>query len=251
MKRRVGLAGFTITEVMIVLAVTGVLFAVIAATITGRQRSNEFTQSINDIRSELQQQISEVQAGYYPRSGNFECTAGPTINSVGNVEQGANDACVYLGKAFQFAAGNPENIRIYTIVGNRSANDMTAANPTPIKPTTLSDDTIQLRYGLTVAWIRYSGVNTGTFAVMNSPLDTAVDRASGNTQVDIYGLPSPQLNQADGLLSETHLNSIAANPSTGVAICLNSAGTDQNGLITIGQDNRQLAVDLRIRSGTC
>lgn len=252
MKRRVGIAGFTIVEVMIVLVVTSLLFTLIALTIAGRQRSNEFTQAINDVRSALQQQISEVQAGYYPRSGSFSCNSGPSISTGGSVGQGSNGPCVYLGKAFQFGLSSaPETVRVYTVVGNRSGTDIASANPTPVTPVSVSDYTFQLKYGLTVGWIRYAGTNTGTFAVMNAPLDTSVSQANGNTQLDVYGMPAPSLGQADGLLTATHLDSIVANPAGGVQICLNSGGTNQNGLITIGQNNRQLAVDLKIRDGVC
>ena|SRR5476651_379650 len=45
--------GFTIVEVLIVLAVTGILFASTLSLMSGRQNRAEFTQAINNIKSQI------------------------------------------------------------------------------------------------------------------------------------------------------------------------------------------------------
>ena len=95
--------GFTIVEVMIVLAITGGLFISAAVMISGRTNKAQFEQSINQITAQLRQSINEVSTGYYPNRG-FQCQAnGATVSiTAGTTEQGTNSGCMLLGKALQF-----------------------------------------------------------------------------------------------------------------------------------------------------
>ena len=104
--------GFTIVEVMIVLAVSGMLLVSAAALIDGRQSRTEFTTAVNDEQQQIQQIINETASGYYPNNQDFTCTpsptASPTLNSVApgtGTQQGANQGCIFLGKAIQFGTG--------------------------------------------------------------------------------------------------------------------------------------------------
>ena len=68
MKRRAwagNTAGYTILEVMIVMTVTGALFATTALLLSGKQAQSEATQSVRRLESELQLVASEVGNGYY------------------------------------------------------------------------------------------------------------------------------------------------------------------------------------------
>lgn len=254
MKRRVGLAGFTIVETMIVLAVTGALFVMIAATLAGRQRSNEFTQSINDVRSHIQQVITEVQNGYYPNA-NYSCTASATsvIISSGSDTQGTNTGCVFLGKIMQFSpAGATDQVIVYPVAGIRTQTDILNADPSVVVHDSTADasTTLGLKYGLTIEKMRAGGSNVGAFGVLSS-MDTTNPGKSGDQQFDIYGyrdIPLGHDKLTDG-------NSLTANyvknPSGGVQLCFKSGGTNQYGLITIGNNNSQLSVDLQIMDSVC
>ena len=57
--------GYTIIEVMIVLAVSGVMFIIAASFISGKQESTAFTEGANEFASQLQQTIAEVADGQY------------------------------------------------------------------------------------------------------------------------------------------------------------------------------------------
>src|SRR5581483_1475770 len=96
--------GFTIIEVLIVLAVTAAMFLLAVLSINGKQNTAEFQQAINDIRSSLQQEIDQVAAGDYSNTGNFTCdgTGGSLVIAKGVNKQGSNTGCIYLGKALQF-----------------------------------------------------------------------------------------------------------------------------------------------------
>lgn len=257
MKRGGMSAGFTIVETMIVLAVTGALFTAIVVTLSGRQHSNEFSQAIQDARAQIQQTISEVQAGYYANLGNFDCQAGPSGPTFTNVSsgQGTNQDCIYLGDALQFglvdAAGNQE-IGVWPVAGLRAGTDLASAKPTPIAGVN-EMQTTSLKYGLTVTAMAYGSGNTPTGAVgILSSVSDVNTVQTGTPQIDVYAISNTSLTASEtaaesSLVSAFHpATDLIKNPDGGIKICLKSGGTDQYGLITVGENHQQLSVDLQI-----
>lgn len=118
--------GYTIIEVMIFLAVSGVMFLIAAAFVSGKQDQVQFRQSMNDINTQVQQVINNVINGYYPSGTSFTCSVSGTgslsITSGGNT-QGTNAGCVFLGQVIQFGAGssgqNPNDYGIFTVAGSQ------------------------------------------------------------------------------------------------------------------------------------
>ena len=137
--------GFTVIEVLIVLAVSGMLFVSAAILISGKQNQTAFDQSIRQVQSQVQQLISDVATGYYPNSENFRCTisgGNPTL-SAGAARQGTNSGCIFVGKAVQFGVGaaNSEIFNGYTIsgvqrggAGGTETASMAEANPSVVAP---------------------------------------------------------------------------------------------------------------------
>lgn len=260
MKRRVGIRGFTIVETMVVLAVTGGLFVMIVATLSGRQRSNEFIQSINDVRTRIQQVISETQNGYYANMGDFQCSgAGGTVNITKpaiSPAQGENQDCVFLGKVIQFGvgSGNGEQARVYPIVGLRKATTFAAAAPTPVYRSGVVDEStyFDMKYGLQMVKMLSRNVEIGAFGVLSS-LDSSNPGKSGDQQFSVYGVhgtkPTPGYDKdqaAQRVKNAFGSGLYDTNPSGGVKICFSSGGTNQYGLITVGDNGGQLSVDLNI-----
>lgn len=268
MRRRSQQAGFTIVEVMIVLAVTGALFVGIASTLAGRQRQAEFTQAINEVRSQIQQTISEVQEGYYASGNNFSCTAsgtGPgssiTFASVapGAKAQGTNGGCIFLGKALHFTTS--DGYDIFPVAGLQSATNFMSSRPTAIYNTSGVDQSVSVKYkfGITVVAMKYAGASSASTIGVFSSFDDTNAQEGSNQQADIYGMPSAALtsNKATAAgqiktdldtVTASSLGSLTQNPNGGVQICFKSGGTDNYGLITVGQNNRQGAVELTITS---
>ncbi|HYH75162.1 MAG TPA: type II secretion system protein [Candidatus Saccharimonadales bacterium] len=263
-------SGFTIVETMIVLAVSGGLFLVAALAVSGKQARQEFTQSIQDVRSQIQQVVNEVATGYYPNMNNLSCTVGangPVFSGIA-AGQGENAGCISLGKAIQFdvAGTNPEQMRVYTVAGlqkqsnGNDVEDLDDAKPKVVAPSTTAPgnpditDRKLLLYGLSTLRMTdlNTGANIGSFGVLSTlaKYGTA-GMDSSSQQLKAYPIANTSLN-ATALAGAESINNnlITSSPAVdkGVAICFVSGGTDQSGLITIGGGNRQLSVTLQIKS---
>src|SRR4051812_28553600 len=95
--------GYTVIEVMIVLAVSGLMFVIATNFISGKQAKTSFTAGSNELASKVQDLIGEVNDGKYSDIP-LSCSAnigGPTSVSDGAPDaetQGTNPQCVFLGK---------------------------------------------------------------------------------------------------------------------------------------------------------
>jgi type II secretory pathway pseudopilin PulG len=268
---------------MVVLAVTGVLFVIIAVTLSGRQNTAEFTRAIQSVQSEIQQTIDQVSAGFYPNAGNFTCTSGGggVQFAAGSTGQGANKDCVFLGKVIQFqvAGTDPEQYQIYTIaglhgvsIGASSPFVNTAPKVVGIGGNYTDYSTAKfLQYGLTTLWVHANGSSMGAVGFLMEPGSLAAGSTSGydsgSQPIDLVPIRSTALSQTmqqavtgiensangSGGLNDPLLTASApVNPAGGVQICFVSGATRQSGLMTIGSSGRQLLVKLDIRSNrTC
>lgn len=275
-------AGFTIVETLIVLAVSGFLFAAIAASISGRASSAEFTQSIQNVQSQVRQAISEVSTGYYPNSGNFSCQRNGIGLKFSNVsrEQGSNQDCIFLGKVLQFGVGaDPELFYTYPVAGLRSnpAGDLNTnfnqSSPQLIasgtRYTSVPDESVAnvLQYGLSV--VSHTTGGTGMYYNGNSASDTQIgavgfisnlgdlsDSGDHSQHVNLMAVSGTSLGitKDDGVaaINANLADSVSSVSASDVEICFVSGGTNQSGLMTIGGNGRQLSVDMKIFSSrTC
>ena len=270
-------------EVLIVLAITGLLFAATAALLAGKQNQTAFDQAIRQVQAQIQQGINDVAVGYFPNVGNVKCTAGgsgPDIVALSGSQQGANTGCVFLGKAMQFGvSADPEMVVTHTIAALQkdpvTGGDVTSllvALPKGVAPSSVdpnipdADTSEPLQQGLTTYRMWYnSGAGDrkiGEVAFTNSLASySGGSIISGSQQVvvvpvddggikSVIGAGKTATDGIDAINSSLKLS--PTNPTSGVFICLVSAGTTQSGLITIGNNGRQLSVKLDIKSDkTC
>lgn len=264
-----GPRGFTVIEVLVVLAVTGGLFIGAALLIAGRQQQTEFNQAIRQVQSQIQQIINNVQTGHYPSTNSFQCTAtasGPSFTAGTGTQQGANSGCIFLGEAMQFkvAGTRPEQFSVFSLAGlqKSGANEVTSlaqAMPKAIPGITTSQE---LQGGLSTVdmWYVSGGVkrSIGVVAFVNSLAQfSGGSIVSGTQQVNVVPVDDNQANSALDKTNEQAASAIDAslatspvNPASGVFLCFESGGTRQSGLITIGTNARQLSVTLDIKSNT-
>lgn len=274
-------SGFTVVEVMIVLAVSSLILLGAILVFSGKQTRTEFSQSVNQLQTEIQQTINDTSNGYYPTNNNFSCsqdraTGYPDIAQASNQGQGQNLGCIFLGKVMQFAVSSytDPNINVYTIVGGQnqfsngavsssSADDLSNSNaiilaapaginqyPAPLPPQ------YTLEYGLQIQCI-VVGVLTnancvpasslGSIAFAISPSGSATSN-SNEIMTNAIALAGTQLGQGGpSTVGVTNINNALANlqnnPSGVINICVNQgSGTSRSGLITLGTNSGHLVV---------
>jgi prepilin-type N-terminal cleavage/methylation domain-containing protein len=147
-------SGYTIVEVMIVLAVSGVMFLIAASFINGKQARTAFTAGVNQMASNLQDIIEQVTDGKYsdiPLSCLFDGTRTPALTfPAGNNQQGTNASCVFLGKILHFQeSGLPgttytQQYEIFSLAGGRANGSTALATPTAADATVISSPTADL-----------------------------------------------------------------------------------------------------------
>ena len=275
--------GFTVIEVLIVLAVTAGLFVSAAIMIGGRQNQTAFDQAVRQIESQIQQVINEVSNGYFPDT-DFSCSAGalgPVLSSAPSGGQGTKSGCIFVGKAIQFriTGTDPEQFIIHTLAGlqklpsGQETTGLYNALPKSVAPSTAEpanpDISIveKLENGLTTSGMWYNSgagdVPVGIVAfVITLP---GYDAGTGTIKP---GAPYVQAIPVVGSALDTtvavgadalgnynfHQPSISPrDPIGGTTICFASGGTNQSAKITIGGEGRPLEVNLSIISGntTC
>ena len=266
--------GYTIVEVMIVLAISAAMFVLVISSLAGRQNRTEFTTSIQNLKTQISQTISEISAGYYPSYNNFTCTdvgGVPTIVS-GSRAQGENSDCIFLGKVIQFGVSNtnPEQFVTYSVVGLRQSGGaevttLTAAAPHVIAPSidlpNVPDNTEVRSLGgnMTTLWIHYGNLNTNIGAVGFISTLASYSGGSlqnGSQQVSLAPVNGTSIGKTKLDTAKSINDNLASSPTNGndqgVKMCIASGGTDQSGLITIGGNGRDLSVNLIVKENkTC
>lgn len=277
--------GYTIVELLIFLAVSSAMFVSAMALLSGRQARTEFQQSMGNLSSELQDIANDVSTGYYAPNqrsgGSFSCAAAGgviTLSPSASDTQGANSSCIFIGKAIKFRPdGNSQDYVNMTLIGQRQ----TSAG---INVQTLAQAGIKAA----VASNAGIGVDTSTTTTINggarfdcmlyytSPNPTIPDApcsssapssdvitfittfvATGNASVNVL-MPSRTVNTsrtideaATDVENYVDQRNSVKNPAGGIYICVNSTGSDQHGLITIGGNASGLSTDFTISQGKC
>lgn len=138
MKR--GLQGYTFIEVMLVLAISTMLFFSAAIIFYGQQRQTQFSQSMEDLSSRIQTYATQINSGsFFDQSGYTCATTGSPPRarlSAGSSPLGSNTNCIVLGQAFQVDTSE-DKIYLYTVFGSRvqpngeQSATLEQANPEP------------------------------------------------------------------------------------------------------------------------
>jgi type II secretory pathway pseudopilin PulG len=276
--------GFTIVEVLIVLVVTGLLFLSAVALISGRSGQAEFDQSSRDFQQQIQDAITQVEAGNYNGTPK-DCTisAGNSslvFNGTSTGGQGTDNNCIFIGNVLQFGLNNGTGFDTYVLGGQRtvvaqngSSEDVTGLNnalPTIVETGGSQLDVVpgSLEYGLhTYTKLSASSMNystngglsltpIGAFALVYSFAQySGGNIKSGSQQVNVVPVVGSTLNESpsqlesliDGSGSPFRTASPDNSSGTEVTICTKSASTNQYALVTIGSGNGgQLSVTLTI-----
>lgn len=275
--------GYTITETMIFLAVSGGLFLMAMLLVNGQQGRTEFTQGARDMESRVRDVLDDVSTGYYPANPNYTCERdlnndeGPDFaDNPGVRGQGANSECIFIGRVIQFrvASTNDEEYNVISVAGIRLAlvgdTEVTtikearprALVPTPGDSNNPPDLTENSKYpgGMRVGKVTYQNgglpvvvSSMGVFTTFGIPDINGLK--SGSLNVNILALgsaPETRIAFSNDVINNLHeaTSNPVTNPSGGMQVCFVSTGSNQIAIMTIGGSGRQSAVDMEIKSGT-
>ncbi len=164
--------GFTIIEVMIVLASTGALLLIAFSIINGEVRSTAKINSIKSFQIGLQNFANSVTSGRYTFADDTKCEdrdgSGPIITNIppSPSTQGASNNCQFLGKlmALPSNTSNDQSLDIFPVAGTQCTNagqpcvypaDLLTSNPRVVNvPSDISS--LQLGTNLYIKCIYYS-----------------------------------------------------------------------------------------------
>jgi hypothetical protein len=251
-------------EVMIFLAVSGVMFIVAAGFINGKQSNSEFRQGMNEINSNIQQVINDVSNGVYPTGGDFACQASASgaVTFGGPVKAlGTNKGCAFMGKIMQFALSGTDSqgYNTYTVVGRQFQTDdstllppanFNEAHPVAVTGSGLSAGSQNLtvrqdlKWGVRVDQI-YNGDTShpvgaiGFFAGFAS--NQSGDLASGASTPIAVAIPNSQLNQSSNAIDSwvSGLSTATLDTNPDITMCFRGSG-GQYGRLNVGSsDNVQ------------
>jgi prepilin-type N-terminal cleavage/methylation domain-containing protein len=127
-------SGYTIVEIMIVLAISGVIFVSGFALFNGQGAEVNFNQGVADLASELSTQARSVSTSQFYGAQGYSCTASgnpprATLSASDTAAGATNQDCLSIGKAFEAASG-ARDIYIYNVLGNR----LTYSNGSAVGP---------------------------------------------------------------------------------------------------------------------
>jgi len=242
--------GYTIVEVMVVLAVSGVMFLIAAQFINGKQQRAAFTSGVNDMASQIQDVIEQVTDGKYSDIPlNCSLTTPTTIGfSVGTQTQGTHAACAFVGKFLHFNVNGDKTLyEVFSLAAPSAATDLNGVKPidggsysltvqatTPqsldVKKVTINGTTQVYGFGFTQS--QGSVISTGT---------TTTGYSSGGQTINlVYGNISPTASESTAATSITGNGSSPAPliAAKSVSVCMTDGsryaqillgGSDTNG----------------------
>ena len=239
--------GFTIIEVILFLAISGLLLGVAIATISANINNSRFNDAIRSTTSYLQRQYSEVAAGQSDRKDAITCDSSGQVTTGTPRPLGMTD-CVVMGRFIKLE-GTKFTVRYITgyrasLVGI-SADDTAAVmqmNPR-VAGTIAYEGEYGVPWGITLVNTRLTGVpspspSTG-FAIIRSP-------ASGN----ILYYTEENITSSEPVLDAAFIN--AGNLNRTAQLCFADNSTSRAGRINInnGQGQEIIQTDLATQ-GSC
>jgi prepilin-type N-terminal cleavage/methylation domain-containing protein len=231
--------GYTIIEVMIVLAVSGVMFVIAASFISGKEASSAFTEGSNEFSSQLQQIVSQVADGQYT-DVNLNCTVAIPGNTLTFTDgdsdqslQGTNAACDFLGKFVHFQESSDKtSYEVFSLAGART--DDTLVSATPIVGNGIDLTTQQTTpQALNVVDVKVTDASGTThtsdgigFVQSQATCDAADSCVSGSQIVSMVYAPGLDAPAGSSMGETAAKNAITGNltPAAAAVICL-SDGT--------------------------
>lgn len=253
--------GYTIIEVMIVLAIsTSLLFSALLV-FRGQQDRTVYTQAIQDLNSKIINYANQVGAGTFPDSEQYDCDSSgvrPTLKQAAG-SLGSRQGCIFLGRAIQ-TNQNSGNIEIYTVLGKQTQSDgdpvtnISQASPepairtdgpcsgNPIPTCWVMTDNYQLAGGAKIVGATDDNSNDTYMAGIYTSLDQIDGESSGALQQTLWGyqISNPTFFGTGGSGTKDCIESSGGAPGSCVngqisqwKLCIQNADNNHSFLLTV------------------
>jgi len=140
--------GFTIIEVVLFLAITGLMIAGILASTGIGLNLQRYKDAVDSLQSFIQSQYSQTLNVKNEILTNISCTNGSvTFNAVGTINRGQSN-CVLMGR-YLTSSNNGQSLESYPVVGFKSGTSTSSDDYSAIKNYTLTKiDSLVEKYNL-------------------------------------------------------------------------------------------------------
>lgn len=270
-------SGFTIIEVMIFLAISGIIFAASINQMISEQKKTEFATGLGSFVSRLQTIANNVNNGYFNFPTTVSCIAsstGPSIGSRASKFSASSSSpinhCIYIGDVISFSSiiGGVQTYNNYPVIGLQYANSSTSsqsidssslATAQP-KTSSLLMTSATMPYGLTVSSIKYrnNGGSTssigayGYFTTFNGHANNSTLN-SGSQSTTLDPLPSTNTSESNKQIISI-INSLTDNCGSPVnsspVICYQPSSSGPIPSSNIAPINPSSGIQICVNSGT-
>lgn len=199
-------AGFTIVEITLFMAITGMLFLIAIAGTGNAIRSFRFTDSGRSLETFAQKQYDDIVNGLNGRSASVSCSGGTIDTSTSQTVGSSN--CLLIGKLIIFAAGSTD-VNVYPVIGaepigvNYAQSDeqlITAFAPKTV--TTTNTSTYQIPWGAVPSGFKRTSDNVAAngLLLIRSPKSSRIVsytfKVTGAVPTDLSTIVSTAANRA-------------------------------------------------------
>lgn len=274
------IGGYTIIEVMIFLAVSGLMFVSAMVLIGGQQNRAQFVNSVRDFESELNDIANNVATGYYIKGGDFKCVIGGDGNVSFPEGQtagiGENEACIYVGTVIKFGNDNQrDSYHLMTMAGLRTTDGSTnVANLAEAQPKVvvhgpqgMNEDNLivhkRLTYGNTIQCVKI-GDNPDCLVNPNAAVGffttftgTPSNPGNGSIQADLLYYSTVNFDydmmNTVPVINSTNYKVLGSMRPNSITICMKSGATNQYALLKLGggsASNLTVSTEIKNISGS-
>lgn len=243
-------AGFTIVEISLFMAITGLLFMIAIAGTSNAIRSFRFTDSSRSLEAFVQKQYDDIINGLNNRSNTVSCSGG-TIDTSASQNVGTSN-CLLIGKLLVFRTNDP-NVTVYNVIGTEPAgvnyNQSDDALITAFQPRTVLSTavtTFTIPWGAKPTGFKRLGDNVATngLLLLRSPKSSRIVSYTFAVPVTVPTDLTPTVSNAanrsratnfciksyDGLGLPARLAISGGATQSAASMIFNAADTDCNGV---------------------
>ena len=260
--------GYTIIEVLIVLAVSGFLFVIASTFISGKQERTSFQQASYDFSTQIQAIIDQVTNGEYTDIP-FTCSkfgSNLKFNGALTTTQGTNQECVFLGKIIHLSeGGNRNKYEVFSIAGARENSGVPITDLANSLVTAIDDPSAARQINLTKKLTTPQNIDVVDVKNISALGSTSNDYAFGFLQ-SLGSLTTTngvsELNSGSQTINSYYIGGVNSNkmeqptvsrinqPNAGgfhlaKSVCIAISDGTRGALVTIGDRSDQLNVSLK------